>query len=700
MYKLHKDHAFAIPMVLTILLLTTIMSLGFFYASGNKVKEAGAVRSRVASEFELKAALEEIKVDLREALDGIQAQAGSFSDVLAEIRNDPDLTRLERSKVFLETMILARLASSAGVPVESLGVWVPDSNRFEGRWFRSSDIPTLELKYNLTALPVRFSDQPAFYGFEYEWQIESRTTPNGERTPDFVYLKASETNMISIEYRPTPLSRWAVFRMTSRAGYNGDVLWFVGPRYQPGHSGYIPGEVFDGPVYLGDTTHRAIFAGNVIFRDRLDMRVPYELRSVSGYGGTPNHPQYSFSAPAMELPQNFYSLERIALGHSGDLSELNDQPLTNLAYRFLAASSVHQPMLDQIDAPLPEGVYIPMHYVNGVPRLKGGVYTQGNVQKMRLKVTDRASIATEHNEFFLHTNFLTDCPLQQVEIQNSDEKFTLYSSDRRCSDSVKTLIVTEYSDDRDPVYGLYLGAPNKLIYVNGEVESLGQESRQDRALQRDRQLTIAAKSHIKISNDLTYEDAEYHELRADGTMSEGPISDPSIQGARPRISPESETLLGIISTNGRILLKCQTNTCADPNPNQPNAPEALNVPSNINLHAALFASSASSTDCPAPNINNAQPGCGFGFEGMLNVNSHTVANKGVIKFLGAMSEYRNFAVGLGAEGFKRAYTFDRRLLEMAPPFFPMSDVQEANVTINIIGTLRFVQNTLDQNEAN
>ncbi len=221
------------------------------------------------------------------------------------------------------------------------------------------------------------------------------------------------------------------------------------------------------------------------------------------------------------------------------------------------------------------------------------------------------------------------------------------------------------------------------------MDALGQTQRSDRALMADRQLTIAANGNIKIDKDLTYEDANFVQVAPNGTILSIPALDPLQANVQSEIEEESKTILGLISTSGRVFLKCQTTTCADP---------ILDAPVNINLHAAIFAASSSNITCPAPS-NSGMSGCGFGFEGMLNVPSQNVANKGMIKFLGAMTEYRNFAVGLGSEGYKRRYRFDTRLRTLTPPFFPVSDVTNASVNITSMQSLQFGENSTDETES-
>ncbi len=688
MLRKKSNQAYAIPLVLSFLLVLSTLSLAFYSASGNRIKEASVRSERVRDEISFAAAIDTTKLQLQRDLSGIQTL--SFSQSLAQIRDASDPVGVSRQ--YFNDFILPRLSSHSGVSAESLGTWNIAENRFDGVWFRSREIPDLELRYVFSALPARFSDNPTYFGFEFEWRIDARTSPDPNQAvaSDFIYLKATDANVISIEYRPTPFSQWAIFRLENEVSYDRNVpLRFLGQRYTPGHQHYHAREVIEGPVFLGDADTKAIFFGDIIFRDRVNIVHPdgtgYQGLSgdhALGYNGSPQFERGVVNGVSpVVVPDQFYNLERVALGESSDLMAVDNSPLSNLRYRQLARQSALRVQLNINDQPLPAGIYIPVDNANTI---KGGIYVESNVERMRLKKTTREQ--SEHAGRFAGDGFNTNCDLQMMEIRKVQpfEKMTVYSTDQSCPDGRRSLIVREVrSRDGGSVVdsGVFNGAPDQMIYVNGTIEALGQPERNDKALKAGQQLTIAARDTIKISNDITYEDATYELVDQYGNRMGVPADNPLDANVRADIPLDSQTVLGLISTQGRVLIKCAGGTpkCSDN--------FSGNAPSNINIHASIF---AVDDNCVRPRIEGAY-GCGFGFEAMDDAEIQ-FENKGVIKFLGSIVEFRNFGVGWGPKGYKRRYTFDRRFSTLAPPYFPVSDSPNATVSIQSMGALQFVKN--------
>ena len=159
-------------------------------------------------------------------------------------------------------------------------------------------------------------------------------------------------------------------------------------------------------------------------------------------------------------------------------------------------------------------------------------------------------------------------------------------------------------------YTTYTGLPNGMLYVEGNVTSLAG------TLQKDTQLTVAAKNDVTISGNLVYENyTAGSPVKAEGTTN----------------------LLGILSWNNSIHI-------------------GTSAPNDVNIHATLMT--------PV---------------GQVTVDGYNDTGKGprgTATILGGVIQDSYGAFGLSSggsivSGYARNFVYDKRMSQgMAPPYFP------------------------------
>lgn len=343
------------------------------------------------------------------------------------------------------------------------------------------------------------------------------------------------------------------------------------------------------------------------------------------------------------------------------------------------------------ESDLDTGIYFPTEA--GQP--KGGVYVHGDLSKLSLDVLSAEDIQSLESEAWTKMNSsenVSGCRFQRIELKLEDDQSTTSAPDKQ----VIYLALKENSYPEDPsvsclgestvfVFSETQGNESfevmssnlfseerdfAQIFVNGEINSLGQSQSEGAALAKGLQLNIGAQKQVKLSNHLQYEDAFYFKLDTElASAKQEVVSRPTEDGVHlnpatdietaenttiisPGIPQNSKTLMGIVSVNDNVLI-------------------SENAPNNLNLHASLYAGGQSCERAAGPGLSI--NGCGVGVEN-LDVNSGDY--KGKFRSFGSIvqrrSQVMNLRQGCTFVGYTPVYRWDQRLAEMELPGFPRS----------------------------
>lgn len=354
----------------------------------------------------------------------------------------------------------------------------------------------------------------------------------------------------------------------------------------------------------------------------------------------PDYENYERNINKLYLPEQTFNIARLAVGEPQNEScransqsgiancpahNINRPEETNVYLRQQLRHHVFgsEEGLDIQDQDLDPGVYIPKDS-STAPQIKdnAGIFVQGDAV-IRISKVEQVDV---HSDGVDGINTSSDCSLQRIEIQQSDQIYQVYLPSRvdpSCdSASDNTFVVAPDSTQAQS----YSGRLNGRIFVNGEITSLasgapGEDWRSNTsdnlrpAVQQGEELLIAATKAVTIEDDLVYEDAHYIPLTEQGvpmedyqddefianhalcgvddfrTCYDNNILDESTVDVMPIMKSSSKTFLGIVSETKDVFL-------------------GANIQENPQLHAAIY---AGGNECGA---SNDEP-CGFGWKPLV-----------------------------------------------------------------------------------
>ncbi len=502
--------------------------------------------------------------------------------------------------------------------------------------------------------------------FEYDYSLTIR----GYGNVQYSQSQSSQMGSISVSLRSSPFSSFAIFRSSS-TNQNGDPLYFAG-----GNSPSQSQEVFDGPVHMNEPFY---FLGHPIFNGPVSStsaESTWVQTSSSTYDCCAVFNDLKLGqAQAISLPTQLSNVVRLAAGDRSPTAHLNTASLSENELANLLLHHSDGNFIGDEEA-IPNGIYIPISNSEN-PEIAGGVYVRGDAEIFMNVVQGEASFNADYWNQIEETH--RSCKFQKISVTSLEAG--VGSKDVFVGDDPCNVTYVFNATNALQAPGVFAGRINGNIHVDGAIDRLGGESRTRPAIAQDFGFTISATKDVRIYRDLQYEDVEYyssttHQLVANawGPLNSSGIN-PSSAEINPAISEESKTILGIISTHRNILLHAES-------------------PSNINLHAALFAGNENAYDaetglgCGA-DISN-QKGCGFGVEGW-----DSRSGLGQFKFLGSISEFKSQSMGTAGSpptGYQRRIRYDQRLRQdIMPPAFPLSTDIQAYPQVKSLRTWKISQ---------
>jgi hypothetical protein len=380
------------------------------------------------------------------------------------------------------------------------------------------------------------------------------------------------------------------------------------------------------------------------------------------------------------MPTQLFNTMRLAAGDTSTTAATNNNTVSNAELNgFLAVHATGT--VSAGSTPPADGVYVPIDNASS-KNPTGGIYVQGDA-RIQMNVVQGSSDFNATQWAQMGASHQT-CKFQKLSISSLTSG--VHSRDIYIADDPCDVTYVYDATDTSQTPAVLNGRINGNIYVSGKIDELGGASRTRPAVATDFGLTITAKKDVRIINDLQYEDSTYVTVAADGTEGTSTVATPTgayggsgiaptAQDLAPKIPADSQTVLGIISTDRNVYLH-------------------MNAPANINLHAAIFAgnsaaySSSTGLGCGAAGANT--QGCGFGYEGW-----NTNTGMGAIKFLGSLSEYKDQTTGVLSsppKGYASRYFYDVRLRSsITPPAFPVTTTPQAYGSVRPFRTWRISQ---------
>jgi hypothetical protein len=616
-------------------------------------------------------------------------------------------------------------------------ILVPEFSTLQiGQWVELNE--KFERKIDITAeLPILTSSQSTL--FRYQYRIRARMTDNFRDSNKQVNLLAHDSGSFSFELASASLTRWALARMDPRLPH-GQVVYFSGER--PGPPA-VPRQVYNGDVIVNG---RLFVTGNPKFLGRVTSIIPNDLFLNDPVFGNPDpyiadpdrvgEPEFldgveslvecddagepsgqcdghanPFHAPLD--PSGKVQLGNIIRSSVGDqapnaLQDPDESGIDNMYlrqelqyYQAPGGSSVLTPG----SADLPDDIYIP---VTGSSAIKGGAYVSGNIDHLGFDVLSSGDTGANVTHFNEMAGFLSGCDkFQKITIEQATKKKEIYSTAKECSES-KTFVFDLGSSTPSVLEGRFEGN----IYSSGGNERMGAEtvattpdSATRPAIAKDYKITVGSNLTTKISNHLEYEDSVYVSTNSEGDPEYDPhyfnyhgvvkasdvVSNPyneelnaqgkrktsgDVQALMPR---DSRTMLGIVSA-ANVMLKYEP-IAGSPVDGQNNAP------TNLNLHASVFAASTRNVGagpCSRPVIAPNNVDCGFGYEAidlevMGSPPGSNIPHRGNLKVLGTIIENRHQGTfwrnpGNPDGGYRMRLTYDRRLMSDGLSTFPVSNL--------------------------
>lgn len=390
--------------------------------------------------------------------------------------------------------------------------------------------------------------------------------------------------------RPS-FSRYVLFRNNTRST-GGNQLFFAG------------GERFDGPVHTNGTPRFA----------RLNADVPQffgtfstAARRASHYGVSER--DYSaifrgdpgcFSVDAVPLPANNNNQLRASFGgDAADSREVGASELTSAWNVPKMSNGIYYSRGDGNDA-------------NREDNWAGGLYIRGDVSDLTLstrrgqqviRITREEVVGERTERRWVYSGRRQRWEKRDVTVPVTETRITTLEQTR---DNTWTV-------DEDGRSRTLSGTFNGMIYVDGDIESLGGDSTAAADIAAKSQLTLTTIGNITVKRSLTYTN-------------------------NPREGENALNVLGLFTAGGSVLL---------------DGPRRQD----LNVHATVMASAR---------------GEGFGTVDPDGFRGYVSSRKARINLLGGVIEDQSQMVGnLGTGGYERNYVYDPRFAEgFAPPYFP------------------------------
>lgn len=597
------------------------------------------------------------------------ASQGERFDVINNLYatdTDGSGSSLDEAQDFLEHMIVSQAYSAAGV-LDSSHEFHSFASAFPTTWADPdpSDSEYYEVKYSFSPLRVesQIAIEPKQIIFEYEYQIEVRSY--GSET--FLAKTAESAGILEIRVEGSPFSKWAFFTHILK-NQGGATLYMAG-----GNTSSQIQEIYGGPVHVNLTPN---FLGHPTFNGLFTSATTesgWNYKSITNYTSCASWcPTWNGGkmggVPTVTMPTAIFNTHRLAAGDTSTTASTNNNAPTVTEMKSFLANHA-EGVVDPAATSIANGIYIPVNSAAAkVPT--GGIFVQGDATAISMNVLQ--------NEADFDPNVWTNipsvhqgCKFQTIKITAGATIRDVYIGSGSSCDITYVFNGADYTQTPTTLYG----RPNGNIHSTGAINSLGGASRTRPAVATDFGITVSAVKDVYIKNDLQYEDAEYVTLSSTGVMGTTAVANaygtigssgytPASAGITPIINEDSQTVLGIISTKRNVLIYTS-------NPYS----SATSAPSEINLHAAIFAgnSAAYSSSTGEGCGSGANAGCGFGV-----LNYSTAPNLGSIKMFGSISEYRDQTTGTVSgstvKGYGSVYMYDSRLQNsISPPAFPISN---------------------------
>jgi hypothetical protein len=378
------------------------------------------------------------------------------------------------------------------------------------------------------------------------------------------------------------------------------------------------------------------------------------------------------------MPTQIYNTYRMAAGDTSSNASTNNAAVTATELSSFLANYAGGTIAS--GASVPNGIYVPIDNQSS-KNPTGGIYVQGDARIAMNVVQGQSDFSTtQWNQ--MQTADRT-CKFQKFSITSLTAGVTARDIYIGADPCYVTYVYDATNTSNTPI--VVNGRLNGVVHVNGAIDELGGASRTRPAVAQDFQMTIAALKDVKIKNDIQYEDVQYKTISSSGTLGSsvvanayGAVNSSGIANTAANVGPtmasDSLTVLGIISTQKSIYIH-------------------TNAPNDINLQAALFAgNSAAYNSSTGLGCGSSYAGCGFGVE-----NYSTAPNKGQIKYLGSLAEFRDQTTGSISgstlHGYSQIMLYDTRLRQtITPPAYPTSGVPRATGTVKPYKTFRISAN--------
>lgn len=689
-YNRDPQKGAAMLAVTFIILIAMVAGVAFMMRTRNALSLSNAHSGSLEAQYQMESAYQLAKSKISRAMSGASltgklkyvnnsstlVTSGERFDIL----NNLYATNTTTAMTFLEDMVESQAYSTAG-SANSSNEFYSFATAFPTTWTdpTPNDSNYFQLKYTFTPLRVesQVASDPKQITFDYEYRVQMR----GYGQSKFLSANAEDSGFIRIQVRGAPFSQWAVFA-NSLLNQNGATLWFAG-----GNTSAQAQEVYGGPVHINQKLN---FYGHPAFLGRVTSAAAestWSYASGTGYTGCPSMcPTFAQGkeggVPTVTMPSAIFNTHRLAAGDTSSTAATNNNQPTNaemLSFlRQYAGGTIPASATS-----VPQGIYIPVDNQSAL-QPTGGIYVEGNAKISLDVVSGSADFSTGQWAGIQEAH--KSCKFQKIKVtgvMTGTPVRDIYIGDDPCT---VTYVFDGSSASATPT--IVNGRLNGNIHVNGSIDELGGASRTRPAVAQDFAMTVSGLKTVKIINDIQYEDAQYVTVDSAGNMGStivatptGPYGGSGIQptatNVAAQISSTSSTILGIMSTQGNILIHSS-------------------APNDINLHGAMYAgnssaySSSTGLGCGTSGANT--QGCGFGVE-----NYATAPNKGNIKFLGGLSEYKDQTTGAisgtTTHGYSSRYFYDTRLLQdISPPAFPISNFPQAFGTVFSYKTWRISQN--------
>ncbi len=711
---LNTQRGSALLMTMAFMILGLGLTLAFLNSARNHLSQSSFSLDSTDANYQAEAQYESAKAKIDRAVDAITfngklrypsasaslAANGERFDVINNLYatdTNNNNSALDEALNFLRDAVRAQAYSSQGTLNANHEFAYFDSGNnpaFPTTWTDPdpNDDKYVEWKFSFNPLRVesQIASDPKSITFEYEYLVQVR----GYGRNRFTTREYEDSGVISVSVEGRPFSQWALF-MDSMLNQNGSTLYFAG-----GNTSAQAQEVYGGPVHVNQKPN---FYGHPYFSGYFTSSIAENLWnyvSATNYTGCPSQcPTFEDNkaggVPSVSMPSAMFNTHRLAAGDTSSTASTNNaQPTVAEMKSFLTYHA--DGTFNQALTSIPNGIYLPVNNLaSNVP--SGGIYVEGNAEVTMNVVTGESDVNT-YSSSSAWTQIQPShqsCKFQQIKINSTSAAST--ARDILIADDPCNVTYVFNANNYAAAPSILNGRINGTIHVNGAISKLGGASRTRPAVAQDFALTVSALKDIYITNDLQYEDVEYVTATADGSMGTTPVANaygdlngsgisPTNPDIAATVSEDSQTILGIISTQKNVLIYVPTPYNA-----------STSAPNDINLHGAIYAGNSNAYDsstgvgCGANTAN--KKGCGFG---VLNYSASGTPNKGNIKFFGGISEYKDQTTatisGSTLKGYASRYFYDQRLYDgISPPAFPISNFPNAYGSIRRMKSYRLAQ---------